>query len=56
MSIRVGSLSILWYVIVRFFFIKTNILCKVIQGHLGAKNCLIMLIFTITSSDIVQHG
>ena len=35
-----------------FFFIKTNILCKVIQGHLGAKICLIMLIFT-TSSDIV---
>ena len=37
MYIRVGHLSILWYVIVRFFFIKTIILCKVIQGHLGAK-------------------
>ena len=56
MSIRVESLSVLWYVIVRFKKIKTIILCKVIQGHLGAKNCLIMLVFITTSSDIVHHS
>ena len=38
------------------FFIKTIILCKVIQGHLGAKNCIIMLVFITTSSDIVHHS